>query len=141
MPTPCSRTVVSPVADVMLDLKLPTKPSDADISEFIKTVILSWAVTLSAKPFTCETTSSPVPVCFKSKAKPPSVSVFSTRFTMNPCSARLRAEVRPDTPPPMTRAFWLIGTVIGLSASPKVILAAAIRTRSFAFVVACLGSE
>jgi len=60
-------------------------------------------------------------------AQPPSSASFSTSTTSYPASAEALAEVRPDTPPPMTSTVLLISTISGVGASPFSTLARAMR--------------
>ena len=52
-------------------------------------------------------TSWPSRVLSRRRAVPPSWSVFSTKCTGKPWSARARAAVMPATPPPTTRAAFV----------------------------------
>ncbi|EKD34406.1 MAG: hypothetical protein ACD_75C02356G0002 [uncultured bacterium] len=133
-------TLAIPSLPVTVERKLPTKPSTAVTTHSLWMMMRSFQMTLSMSLATCVGTCSPAQVCLRLRALPPRVSVFSTRWTSKPCLARFKAEVMPATPPPITRPFWVMGTEIGLRESPKVTLAAAIRTKSFALAVAAWGS-
>ena len=85
-------------------------------------------------------TSWPSSVWWIWRAVPPSRSLFSTRCTGKPCSARANAAVMPAMPPPTTSAALLTGTILPASGTSAAARAAAIRTRSIAFSVAASGS-